>query len=139
MIGNVPEMNNPSNNDVYPNAFFTDSPAGAQPSIMGRTLWIPLGAWFNLSSFQAFPLVALQYNELTINVTFRPINEWFVVRDVMDYANDYPVVAPNFNNDRIKIMALCIQQLQELKQLFSCFKHRSFLSFTRVTIPLRLV
>jgi len=83
--------------NAYPNAYYTTSPAGAQPSIMGRTLWIPLGAWFNLSSYQAFPLVALQYNELWINVTFRPINEWFTIRDVMDYTNNFPVVAPNFN------------------------------------------
>lgn len=101
MIGNVPELNDPANSgarvNAYPNAFYTTSPAGAQPSIMGRTLWIPLGAWFNLLSTQAFPLVALQYNELSINVTFRPINQWFTIRDVMDYANNYPVVAPNFN------------------------------------------
>jgi hypothetical protein len=64
---------------------------------MGRTLWIPLGSWFNLLSTQAFPLIALQYNESSINVTFRPINEWFTIRDVMDYTNNYPVVAPNFN------------------------------------------
>jgi len=101
MIGNVPELNDPANVEprvnAYPNAYYTTSPAGAQPSISGRTLWIPLGAWFNLLSTQAFPLVALQYNELSINVTFRPINEWFTIRDVMDYTNNYPVVAPNFN------------------------------------------
>ena len=101
MIGNVPELNDPANVEprvnAYPNAYYTTSPAGAQPSISGRTLWIPLGAWFNLLSTQAFPLVALQYNELWINVTFRPINEWFTIRDVMDHTNNYPVVAPNFN------------------------------------------
>ena len=99
MIGNVPELYDPAqyNHGTYPNAFYTDSPAGAQPSIMGRTLWIPLGAWFNLSSYQAFPLISLQYNELFINVTFRPINEWFTIRNVMDYANNFPIVAPNFN------------------------------------------
>ncbi len=101
MIGNVPELNDPANVEprvnAYPNAYYTTSPAGAQPSISGRTLWIPLGAWFNLSSYQAFPLVSLQYNELSINVTFRPINEWFSIRDVMDYTNNFPVVAPNFN------------------------------------------
>lgn len=101
MIGNIAELNDPGNYgarvNAYPSAFYTDSPAGAQPSIMGRTLWIPLGSWFNLLSTQAFPLVSLQYNELSINVTFRPINEWFTIRDVMDYANNYPVVAPNFN------------------------------------------
>lgn len=106
MIGNVTELNDPANYgarvNAYPNAFFegTDgnpNPAGAQPSINGRNLMIPLGAWFNLVSTQAFPLVALQYNELQISVSFRPINEWFTIRDVMDYANNFPVVAPNFN------------------------------------------
>lgn len=101
MIGNVPELNDPANapprSGAYPSAYYTPSAAGAQPSIVGRTLWIPLGAWFNLSSYQAFPLVALQYNELWINVTFRPVNEWFTVRDVMNYPDSFPVVAPNFN------------------------------------------
>lgn len=101
MIGNVPELNDPANVgprvNAYPNAYYTNSPAGAQPSIMGRTLYIPLGSWFSLLSTQAFPLVALQYNELWINVTFRPINEWFTIRDVHDITNNYPVVAPNFN------------------------------------------
>ena len=101
MIGNISELNDPANAGAhvnsYPNAFYTKSPAGAQPSIMGRTLYIPLGSWFSLLSTQAFPLVALQYNELFINVSFRPINEWFTIRDVMDYTNNYPVVAPNFN------------------------------------------
>lgn len=102
MIGNIPELYDPADSGIhakkeYPNAFYTTSPAGAQPSIAGRTLWIPLGSWFNLLSTQAFPLVALQYNELSINVSFRPINEWFTIRDVMDYTNNFPVVAPNFN------------------------------------------
>jgi hypothetical protein len=101
MIGNVPELNNPANYNnragEYPNAYYTTSAAGAQPSITGQTLYIPLGAWFNLKTVQAFPLVSLQYNELNISVTFRPINEWFTIRNVMDYASNYPVVAPNFN------------------------------------------
>ena len=48
MTGNVPELNDPGNAgarvNAYPNAFYTASPAGAQPSIMSRTLYIPLGA-----------------------------------------------------------------------------------------------
>ena len=101
MIGHTAELNDPANTNgrtnVYPNAFYTPSSAGSQPSIAGRTLYIPLGAWFNLVTSQAFPLVALQYNELQISITFRPINEWFTIRDVMDHANNFPVVAPNFN------------------------------------------
>ena len=101
MIGNVPELNDPANalgrGGKYPNAYYTDSPAGAEPSINGRILYIPLGAWFNLKTQMAFPLVALQYNELHIHVTFRPINQLFRIRDVFDVANNYPYVAPNFN------------------------------------------
>jgi hypothetical protein len=101
MIGNVPELNDPANSgsyvNSYPNAFFTNSPAGAQPSIGGRILYIPLTAWFGLKSQQAFPLVSLQYNELQITITIRPINQLFRIRDVFDYTNNFPYVAPNFN------------------------------------------
>jgi hypothetical protein len=101
MTGQVPELNDPANAGThvnsYPNAFYTDNPAGAQPSIMGRVLYVPLGAWFNLKTQNAFPLVSLQYNELHISVTFKPINQIFRIRDVMDYTNNFPYVAPNFN------------------------------------------
>jgi hypothetical protein len=101
MIGNVPELNDPANSgtrvNAYPNAYYTSDPAGAEPSIRGRTLYIPLNAWFTLKSQMAFPLVALQYNELQIHVTMRPIQELFQIRDVMDSANNYPYIAPNFN------------------------------------------
>ena len=101
MIGNVPELNDPANAGArvnsYPNAFYTDVPAGAEPSIRGRQLFIPLNAWFTLTTQMAFPLVSLQYNELHIHVTFRPINEWFKIRDTLDHVNNFPYVAPNFN------------------------------------------
>ena len=114
MIGNVVELNDPANSgsrvNSYPNAFFTSlpgtthpNPAGAQPSITGRVLYIPLGAWFNLKSQNAFPLVSLQYNELQISITFRPINELFRIRDVIDYVNNYPYVAPNFNQFHMQL------------------------------------
>jgi hypothetical protein len=101
MTGNVPELNDPANSgtrvNAYPNAYYTSNAAGAEPSIRGRTLYIPLNAWFTLKSQMAFPLVALQYNELQINVTIRPIQELFQIRDVMDSENNYPYIAPNFN------------------------------------------
>jgi hypothetical protein len=101
MIGNIPELIDPANAGAhvnsYPSAYYTDNPAGPQPSINGRTLYIPLNAWFNLKSQMAFPLVSLQYNELQIHVTFRPINQLFRIRDVFDYVNNFPYIAPNFN------------------------------------------
>jgi len=101
MIGNVPELNDPANYGArvnsYPNAYFNESFANCEASIRGRTLYIPLNSWFQLKSQMAFPLVALQYNELIINITLRPINQLFKIRDVMDVNNNFPYVAPNFN------------------------------------------
>lgn len=101
MTGNTKQFVDPANYGTrvnsYPSAYYTENPAGPEPSIQGRTLYIPLNAWFNLKTQMAFPLVALQYNELHINITFRPVNELFQIRDVTDYLNNFPYVAPNFN------------------------------------------
>uniref|UniRef100_A0A6C0KQL2 Major capsid protein N-terminal domain-containing protein n=1 Tax=viral metagenome TaxID=1070528 RepID=A0A6C0KQL2_9ZZZZ len=103
MIGHIPELYDPSNAESrvnsYPNAFYTDGDiAGPEPSIRGKILYIPLNNWFGLKSQMAFPLTSLQYNELQINVTFRPINQLFQIRDVFDAFNNYPYIAPNFNS-----------------------------------------
>ena len=101
MIGNIPELNDPGNSgsyvNTYPNAYYTTNAAGAQPSINGRTLYSPLNAWFCLKSQMAFPLVSLQYNELVITITLKPIKDLFQIRDVFDNINGYPYIAPNFN------------------------------------------
>ena len=107
MSGNVAELNDPANayNRIksYPSAFHTDNPAGAEPSIRGRTLYIPINAWFTLDNVSAFPMVALQYNVLTINVTMRPIQELFQCRDVFDAANKFPYVQPDFNQPQFQM------------------------------------
>lgn len=91
MTGNTKEMNDPANayerRDQYPTAYF-EAGTTAEPSIRGRKLYIPLNTWFTLSNKMAFPLTSLQYNELTVHITFRPIRELFVVRDVMNTSYD---------------------------------------------------
>ena len=96
MTGHVPELNNPAmatdyrrrnrgNWNMYPSVFNWKDPgaeAGYEPSIRARKLYIPLNIWFTLMSKMAFPLVSLQYNELQIEVTCRPIKELFKVRNV---------------------------------------------------------
>ena len=103
MIGHIPEINNPSNSgsrvNVYPNAFYTESPNGAEPSIRGRQLLIPINAWFSMKPQSAIPLVSLQYNEMHIHVTFRPVQQLFKIRDVLDSPNNYPYIAPSFNQE----------------------------------------
>ena len=102
MTGNIKEMTDPANAESnstqqYPNAVFNQSQGGAEPSIRGRQLYIPLNLWFGLTSKQAFPLVSLQYNELSVTVTLRSIRELFVIRDVKNPYNNYDYIAPNFN------------------------------------------
>jgi len=106
MTGNIPEFYDPANSygriDTYPNAFYTPDSTGSEPSIRGRQLFIPINTWFTLNSGCAFPLIALQYNELTISVTLRPIQELFVVRDVFDNQYQYPYVQPDFTQNRFQ-------------------------------------
>uniref|UniRef100_A0A6C0I3E0 Major capsid protein N-terminal domain-containing protein n=1 Tax=viral metagenome TaxID=1070528 RepID=A0A6C0I3E0_9ZZZZ len=118
MTGNIPELNNPAyysaNNGKYPNAFYnyTNNPAGVEPSIRFRKLYIPINAWFSMSSKMAFPLVALQYNTLQIDITLRPVRDLFVIRDVSNvntgeetlpsYFPEYTTpnyIQPNFNDN----------------------------------------
>ena len=46
-----------------------------------------------MSSKMAFPLVALQYNQLQIDVTFRPIKELFVIRDIINTPGKLEMIA----------------------------------------------
>lgn len=105
MTGNVSELYDPANAfgriNTYPSTYFnpTDGAPGAEPSIRGRTLYIPINTWFTLNSNCAFPLIALQYNELVITVTMRPIQELFQVRDVFSPNLQFPYMQPDFNKE----------------------------------------
>ena len=107
MTGHVAEMNNPANSytraNSYPSAMYSNEATGAEPSIRGRNLYIPINTWFTLNNGCAFPLIALQYNEMVINVTMRPIQDLFVVRDVYDNVNNRPYMRPDFNETRFQM------------------------------------
>jgi hypothetical protein len=98
MIGNTPALTFPAlpytnvnpalstgSSIGYPTAFFDKTSftnGGPEPSIRGRRLYIPIGAWFCNSSKQAYPMISSQYSELFIDVILRPLRELFVIRDV---------------------------------------------------------
>lgn len=114
MTGNTPDLNNPSNDpyrvftspyqpNKYPNAVYTTNASGAEPSIRGRTIYIPLNTWFTLDSRCAFPLVALQYQELTINVTLRPMQQLFQVRDVFNHTDNFPYIGIRPGEDQFQM------------------------------------
>jgi len=107
MSGNTTELNDPAyaygRSNSYPSASYTSSAVGAEPSIRGRNLYIPINTWFTLNNGCAFPLVSLQYNELVVSVTLRPIRDLFQVRDVFDSENGYPYIQPDFNESRFQM------------------------------------
>jgi hypothetical protein len=106
MTGNVEELYDPANAygraNAYPSAYYSAS-GTAEPSIRGSKLYIPINTWFTLDSRCAFPMISLQYNELFITVTMRPIQELFQVRDVFDPGNEYPYVQPDFNQTQFNM------------------------------------
>jgi hypothetical protein len=101
MTGHEQELYDPANSNnnfgIYPNAYYTDAPQGCEPSIRGRKLFIPINTWFTLNSKTAFPLISLQYSELQIEITMRPIKELFTIKDIGNPDNIHPRVQPDFN------------------------------------------
>ena len=89
MSGNIDELHSPENyggtrNNNYPNSFFTTELDGQEPSIRGRKIYVPLNPWFMNNSKLALPLVSLQYSELTIEITLRPIREIFTINNIKE-------------------------------------------------------
>ena len=107
MSGNTGELNDPANAFGriynYPSASYTTNTTGAEPSIRGRTLYIPINTWFTLNSNCAFPLIALQYNELVVTVTLRPIQELYQIRDVFDIQNSYPYIQADYTQPQLQM------------------------------------
>ena len=79
-----PHANNPDYPSSYANASSTNETSEA--SIQEQTLHIPLYCWFSESSKMALPLIALQYQEVFIKITFRPIKELYTILDVESIA-----------------------------------------------------
>ena len=70
-------------------------------AIAAKRLYIPLQFWFCKDSGQSIPLVALQNNELWIDVTFSPLNELIRI--------GYPLIAPkrmfgDYTNSELNIL-----------------------------------
>ena len=131
MIGNTKELTDPANfsnnNGNYPSASWgglseKDWPDGMEPSIRGRTLFVPLYLWETFSSYQSFPILALYYSRLEVHIECRPISELIVVKDLEYFHNwvnnlcpetqipnkisrvfeyyDPPYIKPDFNDER---------------------------------------
>jgi hypothetical protein len=87
--------------DRYPNSFYLEGES-VEPSLRGRTLYVPLHFWFMNSAKMALPLVSLQYQELHIVLELRPIRELFTICDVSltkEQGFSFNPIQPNFANE----------------------------------------
>ena len=104
MTGNTTDLHSPEDDigreNIYPHAQSDISGGSVEPSIKGKKLYIPLDAFFCDSSKLALPLVALQYQEIYIKITFEPIKNLYVINDTLQVQYSHglgPRVSPNPN------------------------------------------
>jgi hypothetical protein len=91
-------MNNPASGIYaattggYPNVKTTGATTSVQannPSIPSRYLLIPLPFWFAEGLGNALPLIALQYHEVEIQITFQPLRNLYTITDLMGFRVRY--------------------------------------------------
>lgn len=82
MIGEQPlyDITYQTADDTSLQAYNTDAKAET-------TLYIPLQFWFCRNVGLSLPLIALQYHEVKINLTFRPVSELCIAADSSDYTS----------------------------------------------------
>lgn len=104
MIGHEQEYYSPeyafNRINRYPNSFYLNE--DVEPSIRGRTIYVPLHFWFMNSVKMALPLVSLQYHEIQISLELRPIRELFTICDAsltQDNGYNNNPIQPNFSNE----------------------------------------
>ncbi|MAV56942.1 MAG: hypothetical protein CMI79_05390 [Candidatus Pelagibacter sp.] len=92
-------------NLTVPDNEYIYNQVGSEPTIRAKQIYIPLNIWFTLAAKMAIPLVSLQYAELKIEVTLRPIQELFTIKRVYtgketiaDNLRDR--IQPNFNESQ---------------------------------------
>ena len=93
MIGNTEDLMDPKNyknrNNNYPNAAYFGSMRekmryGLEPSIRGKQLFVPINLWSTMNNKTPIPLISMQYSELRVEVEVRPVNEWWVVKNIVN-------------------------------------------------------
>lgn len=119
MSGNTSEINDPANSygraNSYPSAYYIPTNTlGAEPSIRGKTLYIPINAWFTLDSKCAFPMASLQYNDLYINVTLRPIRNSSKFAMYLMMSITIPMCAPILRRTDSSYTGFCRPHLPKL-------------------------
>ena len=113
MIGNIPELYDPQyapgNNGFYPSSSlnpnktkdpddYTDemNPYRSPPSILARDIIVPLPLWFCIHPGLSLPLVALQYNDIEIELQLNPLIDLYTIIETNSVNSNYgEYVKPN--------------------------------------------
>lgn len=99
LVGETNELTNPALGEYgggsqtvgYPTVY-PDTSVQTQinrPSIFGRDIYVPLPFFCNESTFQALPLIGLQYHEVEIQIQLRPIADLYTFLDPNGYKTRY--------------------------------------------------
>lgn len=99
LVGETNELTNPakgiygggSETVGYPTVYPDDTVATQvnRPSIFARDIHVPLPFFCNESTFQALPLIGLQYHEVEVQINLRPIQELYTCLDTNGYRVRY--------------------------------------------------
>ncbi len=100
MIGDVDELT----------ALSVMSSSGSTVVKPEKTLYIPLRFWFCRNNGLALPLIALQYHEVRIHVTFRDVSQLYI-------SNDYFASAPIVMNDASLLIDYVYLDTEERKKM----------------------
>lgn len=113
LIGNTTDVFDPANasgvGGVYPSA---SKPDGTEtsvvvPSIHGRKIIIPIPFWFSEHLGNVLPLIALQKVELKVEITLRPLKEWYTVIDTYPLSTTFRTrVRPSRSEDKLSNFCL---------------------------------
>ena len=91
--------NKPPDQPAYPSSMYEENKIKKiiRPSIPGKTIYVPLFFWYCRNSGLAIPLIAIQYHEIEIQVTIKPIYDLYTVLLPVATDNDFKQNPPTSN------------------------------------------
>lgn len=90
-VGNIDNTYRGYNSDITSTGNFLNKNYNNLPTIKGQNLYIPLPFWFTRNNGQAFPLLALSYHNVYIELKLRPIKELFLLLKKEDIVLESPI------------------------------------------------
>lgn len=100
MIGYTQDM-------VLPSTYYGAYTPTATPTINSKRLYIPLALWFTSNPGLYLPLIALQYNQMYVNLELTELNRWFTMwyhmspRQYYEFATAATLPAPTIPTNSV--------------------------------------